>query len=204
MIHSLCQELIIVSTHLWSAIIHNTWRVLWLLEMTIRKQYRHKKGFVCHTGVQRHKYAIWINELPRTFLDSILPHLDTVQVVYVPRSPRWHDNRFQLGGRTHSTQWRNITNLTHVGVMLKIKKCHFFPGKVECLGHMINHGWLKMDKSNVTSLQDAQPPTKNKQLRSFLCLCNVYRRLIYDFTGLTRPLNKILRKETPYAFAFDI
>ena len=96
-----------------------------------------------------------------------------------------------------------ITALTEAGVTLKINKCFFFQRKVEYLGHMVKPGQLEIDRTNVASLKNAKPPTNKTQLRSFLGLCNVYRRFIKDFTGLAHSLNKLLKKGTPDTFEFD-
>lgn len=47
--------------------------------------------------------------------------------------------------------------LTEAGVTLNINKCHIFQRKVEYLVHMLKDGFLEINKTNVTSLTDAQP-----------------------------------------------
>ena len=90
-----------------------------------------------------------------------------------------------------------LTTLADAGITLKINKCHFFQKEVEYLGHMVKPGTLEIDNTNVESLKHASPPSNKTQLRSFLGLCNVYRRFIEDFTGLANPLNKLLKKASP-------
>jgi RNase H-like domain found in reverse transcriptase len=62
------------------------------------------------------------------------------------------------------------------------------------------------------ALKDMTHPTTQTELRSFLGLCNVYRRFFKDFAKISAPLNILLRKgETPQlsllspeqVFAFD-
>ena len=87
--------------------------------------------------------------------------------------------------------------------MLKMKKCKFFRDKVEYVGHIFRPGRLEVDTVNTASLRDAKPPTTRTELRSFLGLCNVYRRFIRDFTHLAHPLNRLLKKGSPDKFELD-
>lgn len=96
-----------------------------------------------------------------------------------------------------------LSTLADAGVTLKINKCHFFQRQVEYLGHMVKPGQLEIDRTNVELLHQAQPPTNKTQLRSFLGLCNVYRRFIDDFAKLAHPLNKLLKKGAPDSFQLD-
>ena len=84
-----------------------------------------------------------------------------------------------------------------------MKKCKFFIDEVEYLGHIIRPGRLEVDTVNTASLRDAKPPTTRTELRSFLGLCNVYRRFIRDFTHLAHPLNRLLKKGSPDKFELD-
>jgi RNase H-like domain found in reverse transcriptase len=53
-------------------------------------------------------------------------------------------------------------------------------------------------EKNTKALKTARPPTTQSELRSFLGLCNVYRRFISGFAKIAAPLNALLRKgESP-------
>ena len=93
-----------------------------------------------------------------------------------------------------------LTTVAEAGVTLKINKCHFFQKEVEYLGHMVKPGSLQIDKTNVNSLRQAKPPTNKTKVRSFLGLCNVYRRFIDNFTSRANPLNQLLKKGQPDSF----
>ena len=84
-----------------------------------------------------------------------------------------------------------------------MKTFKVFSDKVEYLGHVIRPGRLEVDTVNAASLHDAKPPTTRTELRSFLGLCNVYKRFIQDFTHLEHPLNRLLKKWSPDKFDFD-
>ena len=93
-----------------------------------------------------------------------------------------------------------LSCLKKAGVTLKINKCKFFTTTVDYLGHTITPGQLEVDGANTKSLKESLPPTSKTELRSFLGLCNVYRRFISDFTKKAYQLNQLLRKNSPDRF----
>ncbi len=52
-----------------------------------------------------------------------------------------------------------------------------------------------------TEAVDAFPtPTSTKELRSFLGLCNFYRRFVQGYATVAAPLNSLLKKDTSYSW----
>jgi hypothetical protein len=81
---------------------------------------------------------------------------------------------------------------------LELPKCKIFRDTVSYLGNFIRPGKLEVAVINTEALKGAKPPTNQTQLRSFLGLCNVYRRFIPGFSKIAGPLNALLRKgESP-------
>lgn len=89
-----------------------------------------------------------------------------------------------------------LNNLTDAGVTLKINKWAFLKWQVEYLGHMSKPRCLEIDKSNVASLSDNQPPTEETKIKSFLGLCNVFSHIIDDCTSLADRINEPLKRST--------
>jgi len=50
---------------------------------------------------------------------------------------------------------------------------------------------------NVDDLKHAKFPTTKAQLKSFMGICNVYRRFVNDFAKRAKPLNAVTRAEIP-------
>jgi RNase H-like domain found in reverse transcriptase/Reverse transcriptase (RNA-dependent DNA polymerase) len=90
-----------------------------------------------------------------------------------------------------------LTLLGNAGLSLKLKKCRFFSETVDYLGHVIRPGRLVVAEKNTIALKTAPLPRTQTELRSFLGLCNVYRRFVPRFSTIATPLNVMLCKGMP-------
>ena len=91
-----------------------------------------------------------------------------------------------------------LHRLYRAGITLDLKKCHFFKETVDYLGQVIRPGHLSVAEKNSAALKVTKHPTTQTELRSFLGLCNVYRRFVKGFAKISAPLNLLIRKgETP-------
>jgi len=84
------------------------------------------------------------------------------------------------------------------GVSLKLSKCHLFQQEVEYLGHVVRPGQLLVSQKNIKILAQALPPRNQTELKSFLGMCNVYRRYIKDYAHIAKPLTKLTNKKLPH------
>lgn len=85
-----------------------------------------------------------------------------------------------------------LTTLGEAWVTVNHKKCRLFSDSVDYLGHMIKLSRLEIDQSRTKYLLHAIPTTTRSDLRSFLCLWNVYSRS--QFYGYRRPLQRNNKK----------
>eukprot|EP01127_Copromyxa_protea_P008696 TRINITY_DN199_c1_g1_i12.p1 TRINITY_DN199_c1_g1~~TRINITY_DN199_c1_g1_i12.p1 ORF type:complete len:782 (+),score=83.41 TRINITY_DN199_c1_g1_i12:1258-3603(+) len=74
------------------------------------------------------------------------------------------------------------------GFTLKLSKCRFFMKEIRYLGHVISEGTIKMDPDKVKAIIDMSPPTKLKELRSFLGMIGWYQRFIEGYHLTAKPL----------------
>jgi len=90
-----------------------------------------------------------------------------------------------------------LTLLGKHGVTLKAQRCHLFSSEVDNLGHVVRPGRLSLNEENLEAIKKAVFPKTQTQLRSFLGLCNVYRRFTVDFSKTAKPLNDLNSVKLP-------
>jgi len=150
-------------------------------QVPLRPADREKTAFTTHAGIY-HWLSIpfGLTNAPATFqraLDIIfsglrlqlcLVYLDDVII-------------FSASAEQHVKEVDVIlTRLREAGVTLNLDKCTWFSDEVEYLGHIVRRGQLHAHNNNVDALKHAPIPTTKTQLKSFLGMCNVYRRFVKD------------------------
>ncbi|KAJ9553008.1 hypothetical protein OSB04_017053 [Centaurea solstitialis] len=85
-------------------------------------------------------------------------------------------------------------------LVLNWEKCHFMVREGIVLGHKISKDGLEVDKAKIDTISKLPPPTNIKGVRSFLGHAGFYKRFIQDFLKISRPLTKLLEKDTPFVF----
>ncbi|KAF8112865.1 hypothetical protein N665_0059s0003 [Sinapis alba] len=71
------------------------------------------------------------------------------------------------------------------------------------LGHKISEQGIEVDKAKIEVMMSLQPPNSVEGIRSFLGHVGFYRRFIKDFSKISRPLIRLLCKETKFDFDSD-
>ena len=87
--------------------------------------------------------------------------------------------------------------LHKAGLTLKLPKCHYFKNSVDYLGHIVTPGRLEIARRATDAIDKALPPRNATEMRSFLGLCNFYRRFVPNFSRIAKPLNQRLTKGQP-------
>ncbi|GKD25175.1 reverse transcriptase domain-containing protein [Tanacetum coccineum] len=88
-------------------------------------------------------------------------------------------------------------------LVLNWEKCYFMVKKGIVLGHKVSGAGLEVDKAKIDVISKLPPPTNVKGIRSFLGHAGFYRRFIKDFSKISRPLIKLLKKDTPFKLNED-
>jgi len=87
-----------------------------------------------------------------------------------------------------------FSKLAEHGIKLKRKKCHFVQEKIVYLGFVVSGSKIEPMPSKVEALRNAPPPRNVSEVRSFIQSAGYYRRFVFRFTKVSRPLNYLLRK----------
>nr|GEW75947.1 DNA-directed DNA polymerase [Tanacetum cinerariifolium] len=111
-----------------------------------------------------------------------------------------------------SVFWNSFQScLSHLEIMLKRcedanlcvnrEKSHFMVNEGIVLGHKISKQGIEVDMAKVDFITKLPHPTTIKGIRSFLGHASFYRRFIKDFLKITRPMTRLLEKDTPFIFS---
>lgn len=84
------------------------------------------------------------------------------------------------------------------GWKISAQKCLFGMNQLKVLGFLVSDKGIGGDPEKIRSIQEFQRPSNLKTLRSFLGLASFYRRHIYNFACIAKPLNKLLEKDAPF------
>nr|GEX19618.1 reverse transcriptase domain-containing protein [Tanacetum cinerariifolium] len=84
---------------------------------------------------------------------------------------------------------------------LNMEKSHFMVKAGSVLSHKISKNGIEVDKAKVDVIAKLPHPTTVKGIRSFLGHAGFYRRFIQDFSKISRPMTRLLEKDTSFFFS---
>ena len=152
----------------------------------------HKTAFCTHAGVYQFKrLSFGLTNAPSAFsmvMGEVLRGLTFKNaVIYVDDILVYSRNFIQ-----HLQHLQQIfSRIRKAGLRLKPSKCNFATPKVQYLGHMISKGGIEMEDAKLHNVKTFPTPNNVKQVRSFLGLCNFYRRFVKGFAHIARPLHEL-------------
>jgi len=167
-------------------------------QVPIAPEDREKTAFVCHEGAFQYKrMPFGLTNAPAKLqraLDIILSgvkwqscliYLD--DVIVASNSEKEH-----IGHVDHV-----LRLLREAGVTLRLPKCRLFRTTLEYLGHEIKPGRLGVMDAHTRALRKAHFPTTRTHVRSFVGMCNVFRRFVPIFACMAAPLTDPMGSTTP-------
>ncbi|KAG5735420.1 hypothetical protein E4T56_gene12784 [Termitomyces sp. T112] len=80
----------------------------------------------------------------------------------------------------------------------KPKKCSFHTAEVKYLRVIVTPNSVRMDPAKVDAILNWPSPRNVKEVQSFLGFANFYRCFIDNYSGITKPLNRLTWKDTPW------
>lgn len=83
---------------------------------------------------------------------------------------------------------------------IKLKKSKFARKELVFLGHIISSEGIRIDPMRLQAMKDFPRPRNIRELRGFLGVVNFERRFCHNFSHLTLPLLKLLKKGVKWAW----
>ena len=129
-------------------------------------------------------FQAYINRALRGLVDDFcVVYLDDILIF--SKSDEEHQKHLELV----------IERLQQAELYANPTKCEFFKTELEYLGFIVNRTGLRMDPARIETISEWRhhPPKTYRDIQVFLGFCNFYRRFIYGFAGIARPLHQLLR-----------
>nr|GEV85449.1 reverse transcriptase domain-containing protein [Tanacetum cinerariifolium] len=112
---------------------------------------------------------------------------------------------FSVFGNSFSTCLTNLEKMLKrcedTKLALNWEKSHFMVKEGIILGHNISKKGIDVDKAKIKVISKLPHPTIVKGIRSFLGHAGFYRRFVKDFSKISRPMNHLLEKNSPFIFS---
>lgn len=118
-------------------------------------------------GIQNEKCVIYLDDI-LVYSVSLQEHLDRLRCVF----QRLRESNFKI----------------------QLDKSEFLCKEVAYLGHVITPEGIKPNPDKIRAIKNFPLPRTTKQIKGFLGLLGYYRRFIKDFSKITKPFTKCLKK----------
>jgi len=167
-------------------------------QIPVAEEYKHLTAFTCHSGGWNCvRLPFWLCNAPATFqraMDMILAGVKW-QICLVFLDDVIVFSRFPEEHLQHLDEV--LTRLGKAGVTLKAAESHFFQEEVDYLGHVIIPGRVHFLEKSLQALKGLRYPETQTQMKSFLGMCGVYRRIVADFAKIEKPLTALTSTKLP-------
>ena len=85
--------------------------------------------------------------------------------------------------------------LRAAGLKLKPSKCEFFTDHISYLGHFVSKDGVETDPKKIQIILDWPVPNTVYDMRSFLDFTNYYRKFMFWYSQIVKPLNGLISGE---------
>lgn len=141
-----------------------------------------------------------LSSAPQTFskaMKIVLSGLEEASLAYM-------DDIICFGSsiETHNEHLEKIfQRLSEHKLKLQPNKCTFLSKEAHYLGHVITQHGVSPNPLKIQCIVDHPIPKDTKALKSFLGICNYYRKFLSGFANIAKPLTTLLQKNVPFVWS---
>src|ERR1051325_7910540 len=97
---------------------------------------------------------------------------------------------------THTEDVKKVLQrLKDHNLFLKWSKCSFYVTKVTFIGIVISPDGISMEEEKIKAVKEWPIPKTIKQVQAFLGFANFYRRFLWNFSKMAKPLTSLTQKD---------
>ncbi|KAM2835106.1 hypothetical protein PS2_032069 [Malus domestica] len=170
-------------------------------QIVIAPEDQEKTTFTCSFGTFAYRrMAFGLCNAPATFQRCMMSILSD----YVEKIIEVFMDDFSVFGDSFHCCLNNLSLILkrciETNLVLNWEKCHFMAKQGIVLGHIISEKGIEVDKSKIDLVRHLPSLTSVREVRSFLEHAGFYRRFIKDFSKVSQPLCRLLKKEVTFDF----
>jgi hypothetical protein len=108
---------------------------------------------------------------------------------------------FGVTFNVHNERIRDVfSRLQMHKLKLQPDKCEFLRKEVTYLGHELTTQGLLPDTGKVRAVKEYPIPSTTRQLKGFLVLAGYYRKFIFNFIKIAKPMTELLKTNAPFVW----
>ena len=96
-----------------------------------------------------------------------------------------------------------LKRLRKAGLTVEPRKTHIARKEIVFIGYTFSKYGIQTDPSNINKVKNFPIPKTVRDIKSFLGLCNYYRRFIQSYAEIARPLNTLLKKDLKFSWTAE-
>ena len=89
--------------------------------------------------------------------------------------------------------------LRQFNMKLNPKKCNFCKPKIQYLGYTLSAEGISTGQDKTKVIRETEMPTTLNKVQQFLGLCNYFRRMVNNYSSISKPLSDLTTKEAKYS-----
>jgi len=96
-----------------------------------------------------------------------------------------------------------LVRLQNAGLTINLEKSVFAKREINFLGHLVTGSGIKMQPEKIRAIVDWPVPECKEDVHRFIGTCSWYRDFIHDFSTISEPLVRLLRKNFQFKWSCE-